>query len=280
MTTQRYGRAAIRIGTFVVGGVLVLLCILLGSCGQGTGRLTGQMFIPPGMRGTAQWGDVWLIRDYERLQADLGERERLLVLALLGKDAEFMRVERDALLQLAAVREKLNVLNRGEIPVRVTMPRQREITALTLMDSVIAGVRVTSRPATAPELATEIEAQKQRLKGSTREIREKMVPSVENLRRQRSDQKRALLAAADIIAAQVRIRSAPVGMDGRYVFDKVRSGDYGLYSRYRLLEWFVLTPVRISPGVVVKDIPRLPGAILDSKVIVSLDAFCAEIARL
>jgi len=280
MTTQRYGRAAIRIGTFVVGGVPVLLCILLGSCGQDTGRLTGQMFIPPGMRGTAQWGDVWLIQDYERLQADLGERERLLVLALLGKDAEFMRVERDALLQLAAIREKLNVLNRGEIPVQVIMPRQREITALTLMDSVIAGVRVTSRPATAPELATEIEAQKQRLKGSTREIREKMAPSVENLRRQRSDQKRALLAAADATAAQVRIRSAPVGMDGRYVFDKVRSGDYGLYSRYRLLEWFVLTPVCISPGIVVKDIPRLPGAILDSKAIASLDALCAEIARL
>jgi len=238
------------------------------------------MFIPPGMRGTAQWGDVWLIRDYERLQADLGERERLLVLALLGKDAEFMRVQRDALLQLAAIREKLNVLNRGEIPVRVIMPRQREITALTLVDSVIAGVRVTSRPATAPELAREIEAQKQRLRGSTREIREKMAPSVENLRRQRSDQKRALLAAADIIAAQVRTRSAPVGMDGRYVFDKVRSGDYGLYSRYRLLEWFVLTPVRISPGIVVRDIPRLPGAILDSKAIVSLDALCAEIARL
>ena len=280
MTTRRYGRAGNRFGAAFAGVLLCLLSVWLVTCGQSTGRLTGQMFIPPGMRGTAQWGDVWLVRDHQRLRENLAERERLLVLALLRNDADFMRVERDGLIGLAAIREKLHVLNRGEIPVRVVRPPEREIGALTTMDSVIAGVRVISRPATAPELATGIEVQKQQLKDQMRQIREKLRQSADNLRRQRSDQKGALLAGADGVVVQARVKSVPVGMDGKYSFESVPAGEYGLYSRYRLLEWFVLTAVHIPPGVVVKDIPRLPGAILDSKAILSLDALCAEIARL
>lgn len=280
MTSRRFAGAALRSGMLLAGGFLLAVSGSLASCGQSRGRLSGQMFIPPGMRGSAQWGDIWLVRDYEKLRGDLNERERVLVLSLLGKEADFMRAERDALLELAAIREKLNVLNRGEMPLRVVLPPRREIGVLTSLDSVIAGVRVVSRSATAPELATEIDVQKQRLKDSMREIRGKLEPSVGNLRLQRSDQKRTLLAGADEVAARVRVAQTSVGMDGRYFFDNVARGEYGLYSRYRLLEWFVIAPVRVTPGVVVKDIPRLPGAVVDSKVTAALDALCAEIARL
>jgi len=269
-----------RFGSFLVGGGIFLLMVSLLSCGQRKGRLMGQMYVPPGLQGNAQWGDIWLVHDYERLRDDLVERERLLVLALLSKDADFLRQEKKQLMELGVIRAKLEVLNRGEVPVRAELPSDREITPLVTVDTLIAGIRVQSRPATAPELATEIERMKRVLKDSAIVIRDRMERLITELRGQRSEQKRLLLAGADGVARQVRIASSPVGMDGRYFFDGVPWGNYGLYARYRLLEWYVLAPATVVSGDVRQDIPRLPGPVLESKAVVNLDALCAQIARM
>ena len=65
--------------------------LLFSSCGTRRARVQGTMYVPPGLQGNAQWGEVWLVHDSPELEYDLKERERLVTLALLGKDVEFLR---------------------------------------------------------------------------------------------------------------------------------------------------------------------------------------------
>ena len=261
-----------------LGGLL--LALALAACGQNKGQIAGRMYVPPGLRGTAQWGSVWLIRQSDQTRHDLAEHERLLKLALFNKEVAFLRAQKDAILQLGAVRAKIEALNRGEIPVQTILPRSVTITPLTRVDSLIAKVKVRTRPATAPELATKVARMKQALKDSAVAIRRRMQSAIDELRRQRAEQKDFLLADADAIAKRRLLRTTIVRMDGHFFFNDVPVGTYDLYGRYDLMKWFVLTPVTVRPGVVRQDISRPAGIILESKAVVSIDALVTQIKQM
>jgi hypothetical protein len=235
------------------------------------------MFVPPGLKGSAKWGEVWLVRKNENLDDDLRTRERLVMLALLGKDAEFLRNQRPALLELGVIREKLRILARGEIPTASTLPPERTIGAATPFDSIITGIRVESRPATAPELAAGLSKTRTALKDSVKTIKRRLQTRMDRLRAERSDQKQIMFGGARGSATPYKVMASPVLMDGSFIFESVRPGDYLLYAQYSLQEWFVTVPITVSGGTTQKDIPRLPGVLLDSKAIISSEALCNQI---
>jgi len=278
MTTQDRTPAVLWRGA-MLGALIALLCA--AGCGQNTGTVAGKMFVPRGLQGSAKWGEVWLLRDYQRVRNELKSHERILVLALLGKDAEFMRRERDNIMKIGVINKKMAALNRRQVPVSVTMPRQREITALTPMDSLVAGIAILTRPATDEEVATgELTGMKAELKEQADNLRREMDSSIRTLQQQRSDQKRFFLSDADGIAAQHTLRRVDVHMDGEYSIPNVPVGEYGLYGRYLLMSWFEMAPVVVPPGVIRKDLPRLPSVVQESGAVVSLDAMVNLIRRM
>ncbi len=254
--------------------------LVLSSCGTRRARVHGTMYVPPGLQGNAQWGEVWLVHDSPELEYDLKERERLVTLALLGKDVEFLRRQLPALIQLGVLREKINILNRGQIPTAITLPPRREITALTPFDSIFQGIVVESRPATAPELAAGLDKLKDELRDSVEAIHRRLQTSMDSLRAARAEQKRIMFAGANGSATPKRVMAAPVGLDGRFSFSDVPPGKYRLHAQYRLQQWFVSVPLEVGRSDVQKDIPRLPGVLLDSRAIINTEALCAKILAL
>ncbi len=278
MTTQDPKLAVLWRGALFAGLIAVLST---AGCGQNAGRISGKMFVPRGLQGSAKWGEVWLLRNYQRVRNELKSHERILVLALLGKDAEFMRRERDKIMEIGAINEKLAALNRREVPVSVEMPPRISITAMTSLDSLVSGITVRTRPATDTEVATgELTGMKAELTEQAVQLRESMEPSIRALQQQRADQKMFFLSDADGLARQHRLRQVDVRMDGNFTMNEVPLGEYGLYGRYVLISWFEMTPVVVRPGLTHQDIPRLPTVIQESSVIVSLDAIINLIRRM
>ena len=266
-------RAYVGIAALILAGSALL------SCGETTSRIDGTMYVPAGLRGSAQWGEVWLVRHYDRLRRDLAEHERLLVLSLLGKDAGFMRSEVDNILRIGELRAQAQALQNGEIPVRTVWPSTPTVTPLTIIDSLFASVTIRTRPASASEQAG-LDRRLRAVQDSAIVVRGRMQRSVSELMRQRADQKSLLLEDADAKAEQHRISSSLVRMDGQYAIENVPESEFGLYGRYVLMRWYVLSPVIVSAGGVQRNIPRLPGLITESKAITSLDAQVNRIERM
>lgn len=268
--SRRSGRAVLGIlASIVIAGLLV-------SCGDSTSTVRGRMFVTPGLQGSAPWGEVWLLRNYDRVRSDLSEHERLLTLALLQHDAEFMRAELDNILRIGEIRAQLNALRREEIPVRTTRPTNPTITPLTPIDSLFSLVQVQTRAATAAEKAT-LGTRIKALQDSAIVVRGRMQASVNDLSQKYATKKASLLKDADEIATRHRLMSTTVRMDGEYRFEKVKRGNYGLYGRYSLMRWFVLEPVNVNTASVTRDIGRLRSAIVDSRAVTVLDATVNQI---
>ena len=279
-SSQRRPGPALTLGVIVAAAGLVA-AVSLAACAQGRScRLIGKMHVPPGLQGTAQWGNVWLVTNYDRLRRDLAEHERVLRLALLAKDSDFLRSKEAVVLRLGVIEAELKALNNGRIPVQSIAPKSVPITPLTSLDSLIVGIEVVTRPATAAERGDTIERMRQALKDSAIVIRGQMYSAVKDLIQQRSEQKQRLLADADGIVAPQRLRSVRVQLDGEYFMDDVPVGRYGLYGQYVLSQWFVLTPVTVEGGTVQRDIPRLSNLVSESRAISSLDALCNRIDRM
>ena len=260
--------------------ILSLLALTAVSCGTKTGSIVGRMFVPSGVRGEARWGEVWLLSDNRQVENELRSHERILVLALLGKDTEFLRQWREQIIQLGVIQERLDALNEQRIPRRNVIPAGRQITPVMTLDSLIAGISVVSTPATPAQIQSgELGRMKEQEKRRAREIRRGFNDAVRSLRNQRSQQKQYFLSDADAIASQYKIKTSQVGLDGRFILDDVRPGEYSLYGRYSLTSWFEIVPVTVGVGTISKDIPRLPSIVQQSRVTVSLDALCSMIER-
>ncbi len=261
-----------------VVGILALIALagLLVSCGDGTSTVRGQMFVTPGLQGSAPWGEVWLVRNFDRVKSDLSEHERLLALALLQHDAEFIRAELDNILRIGEIRAQVNVLRREEIPVRTTRPTDPAITSLTQIDSLFSLVQVQTRAATAAEKATLSERIKA-LQDSATVVRGRMQASINDLSQKYAEKKASLLKDADEIATRHRLMSTTVYMDGEYRFENVKRGSYGLYGRYSLVRWFVLESVNVNATSITRDIGRVRSAIVDSRAATGLDAAVSQI---
>jgi hypothetical protein len=263
---------AITIGLLVAG-------LTLSSCGESMGHVKGRMYVPTGLRGRAPWGEVWLVSDYDQLKRDLVEHERLLILSLMNKDAEFMRSELSSLLKISEIEAKIRALSDNRIPTQTIMPSTTTITAMTPVDTLLASVKVLSRAANPREQGS-IAERIQALQDSAIVIRGRMQPSVSKLMRQRSDQKDLLLANADAIAEKNRVFNSSVFMDGEYQIPAVATGGYGLYGRYILMRWYALTPVTVTEGYTSRDIPRLQGLVTESRAVTTLDVMINQIERM
>jgi len=237
------------------------------------------MHVPPGLQGTAQWGSVWLVERPDELMRDLSEHERLLRLALVAKEAAFLRSQERGIMRLVEIKARLEALADARIPVTTEIPDDQTITTFTPFDSLAAHVTITTRPASEAEHGEVIEGLRSALKDSAIVIRGRMYDAVKDLIQLRSDQKGRLLADADGIVAEHRVRSVRVQLDGEYFMDDIAVGDYGLYGRYVLNQWFVLTPVAIPGGTVQHDVPRLSTLVSESRVVSSLDALTNRIDR-
>lgn len=249
------------------------------SCQETGGQLSGRMYVPPGLQGTAQWGEVWLVRNYSGLRDRLAEHQRVLILSLINGETEFMRSERENILRVAEVKARLEALERGLMPTDVVMRPDRPSSFFTSMDSLLSSVHVNARQPTAAELRA-IPGMKKALQDSAIVIRGRMQPSVNHLMKRRMDVKQSLMTEADALVERYRLASKPVRMDGAYSFGTVPSGDYGIYGRYVLLKWYVMNPAVVSRGTVRIDIPRLPGLITESRAVTSLDLAVNRIERM
>lgn len=269
-----HGRRGSR--SLVVALVSLLAVGALTSCGEKTSTLRGRMFVLPGLQGSAVWGEVWLLRNYDRVKSDLSEHERVLSLALLQHDSDFLRKELPNIIRIGEIQSQVDALRQGRIPTGTTRPRNPTITPLTPIDSLFALVKIQSRVATAAEQKT-LRDRIRVLQDSATVVRGRMQPSVSELSRKYATEKAALLKDADAIASRYRVTSATVRMDGEYRFEKIRRGSYALYGRYSLLRWYVLESVNVNNVVVNKDIGRLRSAISDSRAVTALDAVISEI---
>jgi hypothetical protein len=269
------------VGRLQVVIIALLIAAGLSACGQGKGRLVGNMYVPSRLRGSAKWGEVWLLRNYRQVQQDLQPHWRILRLVLVGKDVEFLKQERGHILELGIIKAKIDALNRREIPLGIIKPRQYPITPYATVDSLISGIIVKTRPATSAEDATGgVIKLKDELKVAAKAIRRNMDQSISTLRSQRKDQKQFFLEDADEIVRPFRVNSANVGMDGHFQINVTTPGEYGLYGRYILLSWFQITPVTIVPGDVVKDIPRIPSIAQESRALISVEILVRVIDRM
>jgi|SaaInl4_150m_RNA_FD_contig_21_1126180_length_1605_multi_5_in_0_out_0_1 hypothetical protein len=269
------------VGRLQVVVIALLIAVGLSACGQGKGRLVGNMYVPARLRGSAKWGEVWLLRNYRQVQQNLRPHWRILRLVLVGKDTEFLRVERRHISQLGVIKAKLEALNRNEIPLEVIMPREYRLNPFTTVDSLTAGIVLKTRPATSSEDATgELLKLKDELKETAKGIRRNMTQSVSTLRAQRLDQKRFFLDDADEMVRPYRITSTNVGMDGHFQMSGVTPGEYALYGRYILLSWFQITPITVVPGDVVKDIPRIPSIAQESRSLIEVETMVRIIDRM
>lgn len=254
----------------------VALAGLLVACDESTSTVRGSMYVPPGLQGSAPWGEVWLLRNYDRVRSDLSEHERLLTLALMQHDAEFIRAELEHILRIGEIQAQVNALRREEVPVRTTRTATPTITPLTSVDSLMSLVQVQTRPATATEKAT-LNTRIKALQDSATVVRGRMQSSINNLSQKYAEEKAALLTDADAIAKRHRLASTTVRMDGEYRFDNVKRDSYGLYGRYSLMRWFVLESVSVNNAVVTRDMGRLRGAIVNSKAVTLLEATVNQI---
>jgi hypothetical protein len=272
-------RRACRAATRGLGCALLAATLL--ACSQGNvGRLTGKMHVPAGLQGTAQWGSVWVVEGPAQLSRDLAEHERLIRLALLGKDAEFLRSQQTGIVRLAEIEARLVALNAGRIPTRVSLPKALDITPITPLESLTSDVSVETRDPLASEGEEAIDGLKRALKDTAIVVRGRMYHAVKDLIQRRSDQKARLLADADGIVAEHRIMSARVQLDGEFFLDGIPVGEYGLYGRYVLNQWFVLVPVSITGGMVQRDIPRLSNLVSESRAVSTLDAMVTRIDQM
>ena len=271
----------IRNGRWRVTLAASLLALTALSCGSNTGTIVGRMFVPQGVRGeNVRWGEVWLLNDNGQVENELRSHERILVLALLGKDTEFLRQAQEQIEQLGVAQARLNALSENRIPRRDIIPPRPAVNPISTLDSLIAGIRVESAAATPSQLSSgQIDRLKEQEKQRAREIRRTLNDAVRNLRNQRNQQKQYFLSDADAIAAQYRVKSTPVAMDGRYTLEDIRPGTYSLYGRYSLTSWFEIIPVTVGTTTTTKDIPRLPGIVQQSRASAGLEALCSMIER-
>jgi len=279
MRLSRSNRGRVRVCTILVPIGGLLLTTALASCGRNaTGHLAGQMYVPSGLGGNAPWGSVWLVRDYTRLQRDLVEHERLLVLALMSEDAAFLRSQQEAIRRLSDIYARLQAIDEGRIPTGTRLAPPIEVTPTTTFAAIIRGVEVQARRVSPPRDSLAVARMKEALKDSAMAVRHRMQPAIRTLMADRSNQKQLLLKDADGIVMDYRMRVAPVGMDGAFNLDRLPPGNYGIYARYALLRWYVLSPVRVIGNSVARpEVPAPPSITVDSRAVVGLDVLVSQI---